>query len=75
MAYEVKRLEGLLDGVSGVRDGGPSGSGIDRVIRTGGRPDTRDTMVSVAGMLAVWRQIDAILAKLDEITTALSGSS
>jgi hypothetical protein len=32
-------------------------------------------MVSMAGMVAVWHQIDAILAKLDEITTALSGPS
>ena len=73
MTHEIRRLEGLLDGTSGLGDRGPRGVDIGRVTRTAGRPDARDPMVSVAGMVAVWRQIDAILAKLDEITTALSG--
>ncbi len=72
MADEIKRLEGLLDVDRGLRGKGPRGAAIDKVTRTAGRPDARDAMVSVAGMLAAWRQIDAILAKLDEITTALS---
>ena len=74
MALEIERLEGLLGGVAGSRAGGPKRLDIDRVARTGGRPDAEDAMVSMAGMLAVWRQIDAILDKLDEVTTALSGS-
>ena len=74
MALEIERLEGLLGGAAGLRAGGPKRLNIDRVARTGGRPDAKDAMVSMAGMLAVWQQIDAILAKLDEVTTALSGS-
>ena len=75
LSYDMKRLEGLLGGTSGMKAIGPNGLNIDRVARTGGRPDPRDVMVSMAGMVAVWRQIDAILTKLDEITTALSGPS
>jgi hypothetical protein len=75
LSHDIKRLEGLLGGASGMKTKDPKGLDIDRVARTGGRPDPRDAMVSMAGMVAVWRQIDAILAKLDEITTALSGPS
>jgi len=75
MAYDVKRLEGLLGGAAEMKAKGARGLHIDRVARTGGRPDAKDAMVSMAGMAAVWRQIDAILAKLDEITSALSGAS
>jgi hypothetical protein len=74
MALEIERLEGLLGGAAGWRAGGPKRLDIDRVARTGGRPDAKDALVSMAGMLAVWQQIDAILGKLDEVTTALSGS-
>lgn len=73
MAYEIERLEGLFGGAAGLRAGDPRRLDIDRVARTGGRPNAKDAMVSMAGMLAVWRQIDAILDKLDEVTTTLSG--
>jgi hypothetical protein len=73
MAHEIERLEGLLGGAEGLKGGGLRSPDIDPVSRTGGRPDAKDAMVSMAGMLAVWRQIDAILDTLDEVTTALSG--
>ncbi len=75
LCQDIGRLEGLLDGAAGTQVRPSYGLQIDRVARTGGRPDPHDAMVSMAGLVAVWRQIDAILAKLDEITTALSGPS
>jgi hypothetical protein len=72
-AQEIERLEGLFGGAEGAGAGGLRSPAIDPVIRTGGRPDAKDAMVSMAGMLAIWRQIDAILDTLDEVTTALSG--
>jgi septal ring factor EnvC (AmiA/AmiB activator) len=46
---------------------------IEKVKRTaGGRPATRDAMVSVKQLSIVWRQIDNILDKLDEMTNKLS---
>jgi hypothetical protein len=48
------------------------GAGIQKTVRTGSRPDKNDTMISVAGMLSVWDQMDIIMDKLDEIVAVLS---
>jgi hypothetical protein len=45
---------------------------IEKVKRIGGRPHKKDTMVSVAGFLALWHQMDILMAKLDEIIANLS---
>ena len=45
---------------------------IAKVKRIGGRPHEKDTMVSVAGFLALWNQIDILMVKLDEIIAKFS---
>jgi hypothetical protein len=47
-------------------------TGIQKVARTGMRPNKNDAMISVAGMLSVWDQMDIIMDKLDEIIMVLS---
>lgn len=76
MAREVARLRNDLARLSstyGSQEGGPRIGRVRRI--TGGRPSERDGMVSVAGMVATWQQLDLILDKLDEIATTLSQKS
>ena len=47
-------------------------AGIQKVARTGMKPDKNDALVSVAGMLSVWDQMDIIMDKLDEIIAVMS---
>ena len=54
-------------------DGQAAGVTIEKVKRvTGGKPEKTDMMVGVVQIEAVWKQIDYILDKLDEITESLS---
>ena len=66
MAQEMTRMNVLVEKALA------RGSGIGHVKRTGGRPNEKDGAVSVAGLLAVWTQIDMILDKLDEIIAKIS---
>ena len=46
---------------------------IENVTRfAGGKPEPRDMVVSINKFSITWKQIDAILDKLDEITHTLS---
>ena len=47
-------------------------SHIDKVNRTGGRPNEKDGAVDVAGLVALWHQMDILMAKLDEIVAKFS---
>ena len=59
--------------LASVSEGQAAGVTIEEVKRvTGGRPGKTDMMVGVGQIEAVWKQVDYILDKLDEITELLS---
>ena len=68
-----KLPENALASASGGQTGRVSIEKVKRVI--GGRPGKKDMMVGVVELGIVWKQIDSILDKLDEITDLLSERS
>ncbi len=72
MASQMRQLNQIV-GKALSKKGTGKGAGIKKVTRiAGGRPGTKDAMVSVAHLVGVWNQMDVIMNKLDEITTKLS---
>ena len=78
LTEEISLLKNHTHGVIALKAGDRKRSlKIEKVHRfTGGKPGSRDMMVSVSQFSITWNQIDTILDKLDEIThmLALPGS-
>ena len=66
MLEEIRRLNRIVE-KSLVKK-----SHIEKVKRTGGRPGEKDGAVDVAGLVALWNQIDILTVKLDEIIAKFS---
>lgn len=68
---EIKRLEMLLEKRNDPEGSAPRGKEpIESVKRlTGGRPAAKDMMVSPVQLNEVWKQLDMIMDKLDEISS------
>ena len=74
LTEEMSLLKNHTHGVIALKAGDRKRSlKIEKVHRfTGGKPGSRDMMVSVSQFSITWNQIDTILDKLDEITHMLA---